>query len=260
MGGTDSSAKQTVLNQTDLNLSQSQYNTISQSCVNVGSASNVVNVVGSSNVHLNVNQENSLKNLCLLRAAMEAQQSAAASIELFNKLAAAAEAKGGIPAASSETDQEIRNLLSVNLSQNAYNNTLQECMNSSTTDNIVNVIASKGVFADVNQVNKSFNECILTAAMNNAQISESAAQIKNEADSKSYAEGMQLAASGSLGSFGLVFSCCFVCIIVAVICFAVLGGKKGGPSNATSTMGNTMQLLNALKGSSGATMVGGSVF
>lgn len=226
MGKTEAKVTQEVLNEAYLNVSQDTYQTIAQSCRNIGSAQNVLNVIGSNNVALTVNQENSLQNMCILKGALKHQPSSEAAIELFNKLAAEAEAKGGLLAADSTVDQNVRNIMTTEVSQDVYAEVLQECLNDTNTDNIINIIASKGVKADVNQVNKSFNECIFNWAAENDATSEATLKAKTDAEGKAIATGWQIAGSAG-SSLSLVGICSLVAFILCICCIVMSsGGKK----------------------------------
>jgi len=230
MGSTTASTSQKILNQADLQVDQNTYSDIVQQCGSVGTANNVVDIIGSSNVHLNVNQENSLTNMCRLSAAMKNKPTSGAAIDLFNKVAAAAQATGGLGSTDSKADQDIRNLMNARVSQDVYSNVLQTCMNESNTDNIIRVIGSKGIFADVHQVNKSLNECILNYAAENEATSTAALTAKDFLTAEATATGMQLGASGSSG----FTSCCCFCIIVILCILALVLGSQQKKSNGSA--------------------------
>src|SRR5690349_11776278 len=112
MGGTQSTTTTKVLNSADLNVDQSTFENITQSCNQSGSANNIVEIIGSQGVKLTANQQNELIQMCKLNAAIKAQKDSKAAIDLFNKVSAETGAQGGLTTANSSVDQDIRNQMS----------------------------------------------------------------------------------------------------------------------------------------------------
>lgn len=249
MGETTSKATQTQFNHTDLQIDQSTYDNISQSCSQTGSASNIVEIIGSQGVKLDANQQNELQQMCKLNQALEKQKNAQAAIDLFTKLSADAEAKGGLTAANSEVNQDIRNQMSAKLDQRSFLNVLQSCTSKSNTDNIVRIVGSKNVDAKVNQVNKALNECILQHGSEMGFSASAEAKARTEADAKAKAEGASLLGLLGLdtlfaGLFGAAMApfvssflviCC--CLLFCFLCMSMfMGGGSGGGSSTTQVV------------------------
>lgn len=244
MGKTTSTVTQTQFNSTDLNVDQSTFNNISQGCSMAGSASNIIEIVGSSNIDLSdINQQNELTQMCKLNAALQAQKDAKAAIDLFNKVSAESAAKGGLPltAADSTVSQDIRNQMSVKLDQREYNNIIQDCTSKTKLLNVLNVVGSKDVkMKNISQTNKALNECLLDYADKKGFTASAEAEAKNESTGKATAEGSSLLGmlgldslfTGLFGAAAAPFVSTFliVCCILVFCCLSMM--MMGGSSSS----------------------------
>ncbi len=217
MGNTQSTNIQKVVTATDLNISQDEYQNINQTCNQSGSANNLVEIVGSSDVKLNASQKNELTNMCILNTLLTSNRSNDAKLGVFNDIAAKATATGGFPAADASNHQDIRNQMSANISMDSYVNVLQKCTSKSNTDNIIRIVGSKGVDANVSQVNAAFNKCLLESAKDNGITSTASAESTTKAKATATAEGGQLLNIASAGS-----SCVMCVAILAVLAFMLM--------------------------------------
>lgn len=220
MGATESKSTNEVFNSTDLNIDQKTFENIQQSCSMTGSAQNVINIVGSNDIDLTVDQQNELKLMCQLNAALKEQKDAKSKIDIFNQLAAKSEATGGLLAANSEASNKVRNEMKLNIDQSSYANILQDCTSKGATDNLINIVGSSKVKGNFKQVNKSINECLLNHASQRGIASEAVVQAKTEAEATSKAIGGDLFSPMSSVSS---FAACCICIILSIVAAFALG-------------------------------------
>jgi hypothetical protein len=244
---TKAEIKQTVFTHTDLGVDQITFNNISNSCNMTGTANNLIEIIGSDNVKLDAKQTNELQQMCKLNTVLTQHKDAKSAIDLFSKLSGDAEGKGGFPlaGANSSVNQDIRHQMSSKLKQEDHAAILQKCTQTSGTDNIIKIIASRNIDATINQANKAMNECILDAANQNNITASAAAKTADEAQGKSKASGMTFASMfgleslystlGTMGAAGPVMSgivsivLCLICLGFCVLLF------KGGSSSSPST-------------------------
>jgi len=235
MGGTTSTTNQSVDIQAALNLNQDEYQSLSQSCQQEGSASNIVEIIGSKGVNLTANQKNELTNMCVLHGLLTSNRDASANVNTFTQLAAAAQAKGGFPSADSDANQSVRQQMSATVNQNTYNNALQSCTAASNTDNIIRVVGSTDVNANVNQVNKAFNQCLLDYASDHGITATGSTTAGVEATAKSEATGYDIMSwisniFGSMYTFSGVVAVVILCSLVVICLPFIMGGSSSSPS------------------------------
>lgn len=205
MGGTSSKANFEKYSSQDLGITQDTYNTINSKCQSKVSARNIVDIIGSTGVKLNSNQENEIQNLCMLKETLGVKKDAAAQAKLLNDLEAKTKATGGFPAANTEINQKITNKVKASISQNEYNNVRKDCIADLNADNIIRIVGSQDVDANISQVNAAYNECIQEFALDNEIISK--AELEDITKSKVSAEAAGYDPIGAIGdAIASVFS------------------------------------------------------
>lgn len=224
MGQTESKNKQQILNSTELNISQNEYNNLQSTCAVKQEAQNVIKglrISGSKNIKLG--QSNEARNQCLLKSYVKSQRDASVLNKTLNALEASQKTTGGMLAAKSESDTLIRNEIKTKLGQDTYNTVRKNCIADQLASNILEdaqITDSSGIAID--QTNKAFNECVSSYA------AEQGITAKSVSESDSTSKTVQETKAGSLlGDFGILF------LVAGVAVAAYVGYQIFGPPSFT---------------------------
>lgn len=189
MGNTTSSSKFEKITSKDLDISQNEFLDLSSSCSSSGQARNVVNIVGSRGVNLNASQQNEITNLCVLKNFISSDRNSSIVDTTIDKLEKELKASGGFPASSTESEQRFKDNLKLKLGQDSYNQVRKECITNIDADNVLEIIDSQNINANINQVNKAYLECLQEIAKKNNIDSNFESQTSLESSDKQSSQG-----------------------------------------------------------------------
>ncbi|HEY9703597.1 MAG TPA: hypothetical protein V6C58_14205 [Allocoleopsis sp.] len=218
MGNTASTLSAKKFSSIDLGISQDEFNDLSNTCIADMSAQNVIEIIGSRGIKLSANQQNEASNLCLLKNLIKSGRHSTSINKILDDLQSKAKTYGGFPSASSKVDQYVHNEILSRTSQDTYNNLRQQCISNMDTDNIIKIMSSEGVDAQISQVNKAYNECIQEAAVSQNILNQS--EIDSQAKIVSDVETSGFDLFKSLG--GLLGSPIILAVIAVVVVIIVL--------------------------------------
>lgn len=186
MGQTSSKSVQKQITSKDLNISNNEFNNLKQSCSVDTSAQNIVKMKIMYGSKLNINQKNSVENVCILDAYMNSDVSSEVKSKTINDLYNKQKTEGGIFAASSEADQQIHQNLSLGIDNSATSDVIQQCLGTMKADNRWEVDMMINSEANVDQANKAMNKCMFQYAqerqLNSGITEESHSKSKNIQD------------------------------------------------------------------------------
>lgn len=217
MGNTTSTLTFNKLTSTDLGISQQDFNSISNTCVGIFSAQNVIDISNSNNVNLNINQQNEVYNLCLLQGLIKSSKDSKTVSGILDNLENKLQTTGGFPSANTTVSQYITNKMRTSLNQDTYNNVRQQCIVNMNTDNILKIAGSSGVNVTTSQVNNAYNQCIQNYAINNNIVSNTELQNVENASNNISTQGYDLISSLSKGISSIIGSIGNPYIILGIV-------------------------------------------
>jgi hypothetical protein len=166
------SAKKTnisVLNSTDIGISEETYNKVKNTCESTTEQKNVLNIIGSNVTKVKTNQKNAAKNTCILQTVIPEIRSktgeyAAMMSNIQDKLAQAGSAGLGMAAnaakGSDDTNISQTNMYSFKASNKTVNETIAGCIMSVDQENVINIVGSNVTDSEFNQENDSVMQCL----------------------------------------------------------------------------------------------------
>jgi hypothetical protein len=225
-----------IINVSNFNIDQSTRNKIDSDCINNTKQNNMLQIVGSKVENLKVEQQNTVKNLCILQTMIEQTKDASATNELMAKIKEQIEAKGGIPgtAGSANSITNIYNQMNMNLDQSVVNDITKNCILNTKQENVIQIFGSNVKNADLTQVNKAFIECLQNHSEVTNMTAEAANSAKAEIDKSVKSSGIN--PLDSLASIGQIYGIVVGGIVLvclgssAISALSSVGGGGGGSS------------------------------
>ena len=187
-GESESTNQQSQFNINETSIDEKTINNINQTCSQVTSSQNLVQITGSKVNRLTVNQNNSIKALCQMQQALKQVQDANVKNELLNKLSQLAESKStvglfGGPASSKTNNISSQyNKMRTELSQTQINNITETCILQPKLDNVIQIMGSEVNDSTIDQVNQQFLDCIMASDIGTFQSASAEAKASNEAE------------------------------------------------------------------------------
>lgn len=223
-----SSMKVEELNESNLAVDNSTFNDIKNTCESSQKQSNVLNIIGSDVTKLNTQQTNLLKNMCMLKTAIEKniENNTESKIASLLKTQVEANAVAGIGVAISETNTDIqkKNIVNTNIDNKTINKAMLGCLNEQDQSNVINIVGSRVTDSTLTQANDAIIECVSNYGakdiIQNRAVNDTTSDTEGTGKSKS--EGMSLMTSALLSLGPLLL------IIVSIIISSVMGGMGGG--------------------------------
>jgi len=231
MGASKSKATMKVeeLNESNLAVDNSTFNEIKNTCESSQKQSNVLNIIGSDVTKLNTDQKNLIKNMCLLKTAIEKniESNNENKIASLLKTQLEANAVAGIGVAISESDTEInkRNVVNTNIDNKTINRAMMGCLNEQDQSNVINIVGSRVTDSSLNQANEAIIECVSNYGAKDIIQQRAANDTVTETtgEGKSTAEGMD---PMKLMMMSLLPS--IIIVVIIVVSSMMMGGMGGG--------------------------------
>jgi hypothetical protein len=232
-----SSMKVEELNESNLAVDNSTYNDIKNTCESSQKQSNVLNIIGSDVTKLNTQQTNLLKNMCMLKTAIEKniENNTESKIASLLKAQVEANAVAGIGVGISETSTDIKktNIVNTAIDNKTINRAMLGCLNEQDQSNVINIVGSRVTDSTLTQANDAIIECVSNYGakdiIQNRAVNDTTSQ--TDAKAKATAEGMNPMALFLLSSLPAII------IIVCIIISSVMGGMGGGGGGAGAGAG-----------------------
>jgi hypothetical protein len=230
MGASSSSSTMRVdeLNYTDIGVDNSTFNEIKNTCESAQSQSNVLNIIGSDVTKLNVDQKNLLKNMCMLKTAIERSVNTESESKIAAMLKTQVEANAvagiGVGVANTNTDITRRNIVNTKIDNRTFNKVMMGCLGDQKQENVINIVGSKVTDSTLSQANEAIIDCISDYGNKDTIVQRAAATTESttESTAKATAEGMD--------PMKLLMMSLLPCIIIVVIIVvsSMVGGMGGG--------------------------------
>ena len=288
MGKADSVSvnESSAVNISELEIDERTLNNINQTCNQVVSSKNLVQITGSKVKNLTVNQSNRIKTLCQMQQVLTQVQDANVKNNLLNKIAQVAESKstsglfGGNASASSVNVSKQYNKMRNSLSQTQINNITETCILQPNLDNIVQIMGSEVEDSNIDQTSEVFLDCIMGSSIDTLQKGSAEATASNEAQQTAKATsttGLDFGSltassnSASLASLGTLagpvgislVSSLIVCIVIIISISIMFGmgmmsksGGGGGGGGGGGRMGVALSGLRSRLSSLGGSDIG----
>jgi len=239
MGASSSKSTMSVqeLNESNLAVDNSTFNDIKNTCESSQKQSNVLNIIGSDVTKLNTQQTNLLKNMCMLKTAIEKNIESNNESKIASLLKAQVEANAvaGIGVGISETSTNIdkKNIVNTNIDNKTINRAMMGCLNEQDQSNVINIVGSRVTDSTLTQANDAIIECVSNYGakdiIQQRAVSDTTSQ--TDAKAKATAEGMNPMALASLVSGPSLL------IVISIILSVVMGGMGGGGGGAGAGAG-----------------------
>jgi len=164
--GSCSKSKLKLDNYIDNNISQSQLNSITNSCGINQSGSNIISIdtIGAGCI-LDITQQNKTNNICILTSLLKNAEQSNSPIDIKNDIVDKLKAQGLFTTTSSNT--EITTKLHNYLTQTQIDNITIQCIINQISDNNLNIKNCIGG-ANISQINENYNKCLTNALLTNA--------------------------------------------------------------------------------------------
>ena len=195
---------------------------VTQSCLNSSSASNVVNIIDSNLTNASISQQNILKNVCVLKSAFDSSVSLEAQQKLAAAIAQYAKSKGGFMGApaSSEAVTESITKSAQEIDSSQVFNSVKNCVNNLDLDNVINIINSNVTSTSIDQINNSFFECLANDSTTTAIAVQGKQEQEKQIDQKAESESVDVISSLFTG-----FNILIIGIGLVLVLGLFIGGK-----------------------------------
>jgi hypothetical protein len=232
-----STMKVQELNESNLGVDNSTFNDIKNTCESSQTQSNVLNIIGSEVTKLNTDQRNLLKNMCMLKTAIEKNIDSGNETKIASLLKAQVEANAvaGIGAAVSETSTDIdkKNIVNTEIDNKTINSAMLGCLNEQDQSNVINIVGSRVTDSSLNQANDAIIECISNYGAKDIILQRATTDTTSQTDAaaSATAKGWDPTLVLSLYLLPLI-----ICIISIVISSLVM--NSGGGAGASGFSGS----------------------
>lgn len=230
-----------VMNRTDIN--NSVKNNIQQNCVSTQDATNVANIIGSKVRKLSTNQQNSIRNLCVLQTMLDSSVDTQTQTALLDKIRENLKSQGGILGGNSE-NISVSKSISKNesfIDNSKFNQVTKDCILNISAKNIINIIGSDVQDSNIDQVNQTFLQC-MSQHSDTTKISAS--------DIKQASKDVDITSESKAGDLGESFS---------KVISSLLSPLTGGMQAVTSIVIGIIVLVLLSSFSSSAMSIFGSI-
>lgn len=163
MGQASSSSKISRLSQKDLNLDDSTFNKIQKSCSATSSGQNTLEISGSYVTGSDINQQNIIDNLCILRTAIDQRRKGAITSNVEEAVNQDLEAEGGLPGTggSSDSIQQLITKMNTKVNRSVTSDIIANCILSQNVGNSLKITSSVVRNSNIGQVNHAFARCLM---------------------------------------------------------------------------------------------------